>query len=64
MRTGETVDDLGTYSTECCNQMVTFDIGDTFTRCPNCHGLCAWELEDELTPLDHVEGDNGNGKAA
>jgi hypothetical protein len=66
MKTGETVDDLGIYSTECCSQEVTFDTGDTFTRCPNCSSLCVWELEDELTPLDHIKGngDGGDGVAA
>lgn len=64
MRTGETVDDLGIYSTQCCNEQVTFDTGDTFTRCPNCSSLCGWDLEDELTPLDHVDEDDEDGVAA
>jgi len=53
MRTGQTVQELGLYSTECCSQELIFDIGDTFAPCPKCHRACQWELEDELVrPVD------------
>ncbi len=59
MKTGQTVDDLGLYSSECCSAESVFDIGDTFSRCPQCQHLCAWELETEIVPLDELEGENG-----
>jgi len=55
MKTGQTVDELGLYSTECCNQDLIFDLGDTFARCPQCQHLCQWELEDELFRPDDLE---------
>jgi hypothetical protein len=53
MKTGQTVDELGLYSTECCSTELIFDVGDTFSRCPQCQHLCLWEFECELmTPAD------------
>ena len=55
MRTGDTVTDLGLYSTDCCGAEFNFDIGDTFHRCPECNHLCTWELEEELVTADEFE---------
>ena len=52
MRTSETVEHLGLYTSDCCNQELIFDIGDTFCRCPQCHSLCDWELGEEIVPTD------------
>ena len=59
MRTSETVTDLGLYITKCCGQELIFDAGDTFQRCPKCHALSDWELEDEVIPLEPLERENG-----
>ena len=59
MRTGDTVTDLGLYTSECCSAELVFDIGDAFLKCPQCNHLCLWELEEELvTPddLDRIDG--------
>jgi hypothetical protein len=55
MRTGQTVDELGLYSTECCSAELIFDVGDTWVRCPRCHRICEWELEDELVRSEDLE---------
>jgi len=55
MRTGQTVDELGLYSTECCSAELIFDVGDTWVRCPRCHEVCKWELEDELVRPEDLE---------
>ena len=55
MKTGQTVDDLGLYSSECCSVELTFDVGDVFSRCPQCQHRCVWELESELVPADELE---------
>jgi hypothetical protein len=55
MKTGETVTDLGLYTTDCCSVEVIFDTGDSFARCPNCNHLCHWELEEELEPSEDLE---------
>jgi len=60
MKTGKTVDEPGLYSTECCSQEVTFDVGDMFSRCPQCMHLCEWEFEDELVTTEDVERLNGS----
>jgi hypothetical protein len=49
MKTSEDVFELGLYSNDCCNQELIFDKGDTFWRCPRCHGLCGWELDSKIT---------------
>jgi hypothetical protein len=59
MKTGETVTDLGLYDSECCSAELVFDNGDTFLRCPQCRGLCTWELEEELLPQEECERVNG-----
>jgi hypothetical protein len=48
MQTGQTVDEPGLYSTECCSTELIFAAGDTFCRCPQCQHLCVWEFEYEL----------------
>lgn len=55
MRTGDTVTDLGLYTTECCSEELIVDTGDTFPKCPLCSHLCVWELEEELEIADELE---------
>jgi hypothetical protein len=55
MRTSEDVLELGLYTSDCCNQELIFDTGDTFCRCPGCESLCRWELESRITPIDAIE---------
>lgn len=52
MKTGQTVEELGLYSTECCSAELVFDVGDTFSHCPRCQQLCKWEYEDEFVGVD------------
>jgi hypothetical protein len=59
MRTSETVTVSGFYISECCGEELTFDVGDTFQRCPKCEALCVWELEDEVVPLQQPARENG-----
>ena len=55
MKTGETVTDLGLYTSECCSFERVFDTGDRFANCPQCSLSCVWEMEEELTTEDNVE---------
>lgn len=57
MKTGQTVEQLGLYSSECCNQELIFEVGDTFTRCPRCLGLCEWEFDSELVSVNDMGED-------
>jgi len=59
MKTGRTVEERGLYSAECCSTELVFDVGDTFSRCPQCHHLCEGELEYELAPAGDLQGPNG-----
>jgi hypothetical protein len=59
MKTTDTVEEPGLYSTECCNVETAFNTGDTFSRCPQCHSLCAWELDDEFVSAGDMPGPNG-----
>ena len=59
MRTGETVTDLGLYSSECCSEEQVFDMGDVFPMCLRCGLYCQWELEEEIEPLDEPAGLDG-----
>jgi len=61
MKTTETVEESGIYSSECCNVQATFEVGDTFSRCPQCQHLCGWDFESELVL---TEGTNEDGIAA
>jgi hypothetical protein len=61
MKTGQTVAEHGLYSTECCGTELFFDVGDTFSRCPKCQGLCEWEYEDEPVTANDLERLNGKG---
>jgi hypothetical protein len=54
LKTGETVEQLGLYSSSCCNQELIFEPGDTFTRCPRCLGLCTWDFDSELVSVDDL----------
>jgi len=55
MRTGEPVIALGLYSSECCDRETILDVGDSFTRCPRCEGLCQWELVETLISSEDLE---------
>ena len=55
MRTGETVTDLGLYTSECCSAELIFDSGDRFLDCPQCNHSCLWELEEEIVTLDELQ---------
>ena len=54
MKTGETVTDLGLYTSECCSVDFIFDTGDRFLNCPECNSSCLWELEEEIVPQDEL----------
>lgn len=54
MRTGEDVKELGLYSSECCLQDILFDTGDSFSRCPRCSKLTAWERVDDTLTSDEL----------
>ena len=55
MKTGDTVTDLGLYTSECCSAELIFETGDRFLRCPNCIRPCLWELEEELVTQEDLE---------
>ena len=59
MRTGDTVTDLGLYTSDCCSVEMIFDTGDQFGKCPKCQRLCIWEEEEELVALDEFNHLNG-----
>ena len=59
MKTGDTVMELGLYTSECCNAELIFDTGDHLLRCPHCYGLCAWQLEEEIFTPGEFERING-----
>lgn len=59
MKTGETVTELGLYVTECCSDELTFDVGDTFSRCPKCQALCLWEFQDEVVTSEDRKNSDG-----
>lgn len=59
MKTGDTVTDLGLYTTECCSEELIFDTGDQFAKCPKCQKLCLWELEEEIVSIDEFEQMSG-----
>jgi len=59
MRTGDTVTDLGLYTSECCSSELIFDTGDRFLNCPQCGHRCVWEQEEEIVSLDEFEHLNG-----
>ena len=59
MKTGQSVEELGLYSSEYCNEELIFVIGDAFARCPRCQHLCVWELEDEIVTAEELERENG-----
>ena len=43
MKTGTEAERPGMYSSECCDHEASFAEGQTFTRCPQCSALTAWE---------------------
>jgi hypothetical protein len=59
MRTGDTVTDLGLYTSDCCSAEMIFDTGDQLFKCPQCNHLCEWDLEEEIVALDEFEQMNG-----
>jgi hypothetical protein len=58
MKTGQTVEQTGLYSSECCSEELIFEVEDTFTRCPRCMGLCVWDFDSELVSCEELEGVN------
>ena len=44
MKTGTDAKRPGLYASECCNHAAPFKKDQTFTRCPKCNSLTAWEL--------------------
>jgi len=46
MKTGEDVRALGLYASDCCTREALFDVDDCFSRCPQCSGLCDWDVVD------------------
>jgi hypothetical protein len=59
MKTGQTVEELGVYLSECCDEERVFDVGDTFQRCPRCLSLCEWEFEAEVVADETHNETNG-----
>jgi hypothetical protein len=59
MKTSETVTELGLYSSECCSEALIYDQGDVLQRCPRCHSLCVWELEDQVVFPEDLDGEDG-----
>jgi len=55
MTTGQDVRELGLYMSNCCNAEVIFGVSDCFSRCPNCEGLCRWDLEEELISWEQLQ---------
>ena len=47
VKTGNTANHQGLYSSECCDFEVTFERGQTLTRCPKCSALTVWDLAEE-----------------
>jgi|SoiMethySBSTD1v2_1073268.scaffolds.fasta_scaffold164759_2 hypothetical protein len=43
MKTGKDVHKAGLYASDCCLKEVTFQKDASFSRCPQCLGLCEWE---------------------
>jgi len=68
MKTSDDALELALYVNDCCNQELIFDFGDTFSRCPKCQRLCAWELESRLTDVVAVDSEGDvpalSGKSA
>jgi predicted RNA-binding Zn-ribbon protein involved in translation (DUF1610 family) len=46
MKTCEDAPVSGIYSTDCCGVELRFNENDTLWRCPQCQGICIWELSD------------------
>jgi hypothetical protein len=44
MRTGDSVEGLGVYASDCCGHEAIFEQEDWFPRCPECQRLCKWKL--------------------
>jgi|GEM_PF-4974854 len=54
MKTGESVLELGLYASECCLQEALFDKGDSFSRCPRCSNVSAWEVVDVVPSSEEM----------
>jgi hypothetical protein len=59
MKTGQIVDGLGLYSSECCSAELIFDEGDTLIRCPQCNLSCNWEIENQVFRPEDLENFDG-----
>ena len=55
MRTTENVSELGLYASVCCGHDRIFARQDVFYRCPECEGLCEWELVERVIDWNHFE---------
>jgi hypothetical protein len=55
MRTTENVLELGLYASVCCGHDRIFDKLDVFQRCPDCQGLCEWELVEPVVDYTELE---------
>lgn len=47
MKTGNTAEQTGLYSCECCDIEAVFGKGDTLPRCPRCKSLTVWDFTGE-----------------
>ncbi len=55
MKTSENVLELGLYASICCGGDRIFAKQDVLHRCPQCNGLCEWELTEGLMDCDQLE---------
>jgi hypothetical protein len=46
MKTSEDAPVSALYTTDCCGIERKFNENETLWRCPQCQGLCVWELSD------------------
>ena len=53
MKTSQDVVEPGLYMSECCGDEQMFDESEVFHRCPNCQGLCEWELVEAPVAAAH-----------
>lgn len=55
MRTGDTVHQLGLYTSDCCEAELIFFDGDRVADCPSCKHACSWELAEMLVTTEQLE---------
>ena len=59
MKSGDSVTELGRYSSDCCRFEMIFDTGDRFWSCPDCDRNCIWELEEDIVTQEEFERISG-----